>query len=326
MSDEIRLVFGAGGIGKGKISHTWTTLEEVNELLSSLSDIGLNQLDSAASYPPGAKWVTETLLGQSKASEKGFTIDTKILVTGGNGAGHLSEKNIDASVEKSLELLGTNQVNILYSHGPDPTTPPEETARAYDKHYHAGRCKAIGLCNHSLAQLEEFINVCEEKGYTKPTVYQGEYHVLNRQIEKLMPLIRKDSMKVYAFGPLAGGFLTGKVSIPDPKTDLSKGRWGEGNFPAYPKTYDKPAIHSAFRTFYEVCQNHGITSTEASLRWLIHHSALKEGDALILGATRVDQLKKNVEVCQNGPLPEAVLDAAEKMWQDAQGAFDEGLF
>ncbi|RFU31699.1 hypothetical protein B7463_g4654, partial [Scytalidium lignicola] len=326
MSNGIRLIFGAGGIGEGKISHSWTTPSEVNELLPELSALGLTQLDSAASYPPGAKWVAETLLGQSKAVGKGFTIDTKILVTGDNGAGHLTEENIAASVKKSLELLGTNEVNILYSHGPDPITPAEETARAYDKHYRAGKCAAIGLCNYSRAQMEEFLTICEEKGYKKPSVYQAEYNLLNRHVEQMFPLLREHGIVFYAFGPLAGGFLTGKVSILDPKVDLSRGRWGEGNFPLYPKTFDKPAIHAAMRAFYEISQDHGITSTEASLRWLIHHSALKEPDTLILGATKVNQLKGNVEMCKLGPLPEVIVKAAEDMWQTVKEELPAPVF
>lgn len=55
----------------------------------------------------------------------------------------LSEAGIDASVKKSLELLGVDQVNILYSHAPDKKVPAEESARAFDKHYRAGHFKQV---------------------------------------------------------------------------------------------------------------------------------------------------------------------------------------
>jgi aflatoxin B1 aldehyde reductase len=79
----VRLIFGAGGIGEGKISHTWTTGEQTSELLEVLKDLQFTELDSGASYPLGAPWVTERLLGESTAAEKGFTIDTKILIKEG---------------------------------------------------------------------------------------------------------------------------------------------------------------------------------------------------------------------------------------------------
>ncbi len=157
---KLNLIFGAGGIGKGSISHTWTTASETNELLTSLKSLNLIQLDSAAGSPPGAPWVTETLLGQSLASSKGFLIDTKILMSPldpvekaklaaegkGMGAGGLSEKNIAASLEKSRDLLGLKKgesVNVLYAHLPDPVTRVEESVRAFDKHLRAGDCKEV---------------------------------------------------------------------------------------------------------------------------------------------------------------------------------------
>lgn len=58
-------------------------------------------------------------------------------------AAGLSEESIDSSLKKSLELLGVKQVNILYSHVPDPKVPIEESARAFDKQYRAGHFKEV---------------------------------------------------------------------------------------------------------------------------------------------------------------------------------------
>lgn len=57
---------------------------------------------------------------------------------------------------------------------------------------------------------------------------------------------------------------------------------------------------------------------DASLRWIMHHSELREGDGIILGATRVDQLAGNIEACKKGPLPSEVLEAVEELWADAK--------
>jgi aflatoxin B1 aldehyde reductase len=137
----VRLVFGAGGIGEGAITHAWTTGEQTSELLSVLQELELIELDSAASSPPGNPRASERLLGESRAAEKRFVIDTKIERTAISGG--LSEAAIESSLEKSLELLGVKQVNILYAHFPDPNTPVEESARAFDKHYRAGLFKEV---------------------------------------------------------------------------------------------------------------------------------------------------------------------------------------
>lgn len=88
-------------------------------------------------------------------------------------------------------------------------------------------------------------------------------------------------------------------------------------------TFDKPVVHEALKTFYAACEKQGLTSTEASLRWIMHHSQLGDGDAIILGATRVDQLRGNVEACRKGPLPEEIVAAAEEMWKSVQSEFKD---
>lgn len=158
-----QIIFGAGGIGKGRISHTWTTPEATLELLDSLKELQLNGLDSAAGYPPGSPWVTEGLLGQTKAAEKGFIIDTKILAfplagripEAKSGTKSLTEENIDGSFKKSFELLGVNKVHIMYSHCSDPVTPAEESARAFDKHFRAGHVDKVRSTSKINSELIE---------------------------------------------------------------------------------------------------------------------------------------------------------------------------
>ena len=137
------LVFGAGGIGTtaDNFTFTWGTPELVSSLLSTLKELGLVELDSAASYPSGNPWNTETLLGQAKAAEKGFIIDTKI-------RGSLNDNMIPNSIDKSLSLLGIPRVRTLHAHMPDKTTPIEITAAAFDKEYKAGKFERVTVLLH----------------------------------------------------------------------------------------------------------------------------------------------------------------------------------
>lgn len=115
--------------------------------------------------------------------------------------------------------------------------------------------------------------------------------------------------------PLAGGFLTGKVSLAaDLAKDLPGGRWAPGGHPAYPRTFDKPPVHAAMRKFCKACEERGSNSTEASLRWIMHHSVLRAGDGIILGASSVDQLKGNIEMCKKGTLDQDLLKLVEELW------------
>ncbi|CZR63649.1 related to aflatoxin B1 aldehyde reductase [Phialocephala subalpina] len=323
-SSPVKLIFGAGGIGEGRISHTWVNGEQASELLEVLKELDLLELDSGAAYPPGSPWVTEGLLGESKAVQKGFLVDTKILPQGPQGGLGLSEAGIDASVKKSFELLGVDQVNILYSHVPDEKVPVEESARAFDKHYRAGRFKQLGLCNYSTAQMKEWLEICEKHNYVKPTIYQGHYNAIKRTAEEdLYPLLRQHGIKIFAYGPLAGGFLTGKVSLATEASTLSGGRWEPGRFPIYPEAFGKPATHNAMIEFCKKSEAAGLTPTEVSLRWIMHHSVLRKGDAIILGATKIDQLRSNVELCKKGPLSEDMIEACEELWKKVASSMNE---
>ena len=144
------VVFGAGGIGTTakSFTYTWDDADKVESLLSTLRDLDVLELDSAASYPPGNPWNTETLLGEAKAGDKGFIIDTKIAAHGGN---RLNDQGIASSIEKSLTLLGVEKVRTLYAHAPDVKTPIEETAAAFHKQYRAGKFERVYPSSLSLS-------------------------------------------------------------------------------------------------------------------------------------------------------------------------------
>ncbi|KAJ4404214.1 hypothetical protein N0V85_004926 [Neurospora sp. IMI 360204] len=313
-----RLIFGAGGIGTTarSFTYTWGTPEKVSDLLSVLQELNILELDSAAVYPPGNPWNAETLLGQSKAAGKGFIIDSK--VNADRPLPHLDEERISISIGQTLGLLGANRVRAYYAHAPDPSTPLEEQARAFDLQYKAGKFEKLGLCNYTTGDMEKFFAICEEKGYVKPSVYQGQYNALQRQPEKkLMPLLRKHNCAFYAYSPVAGGFLTGKVTFALDSKVLERTRFrGESAICFAVDTYDHPAMHQAIWKLKEACDavSPQILLQDAALRWLMHHSALREGDAIIFGAKRIDQLRANVAGARAGPLPDIVRETVDGLW------------
>lgn len=67
------------------------------------------------------------------------------------------------------------------------------------------------------------------------------------------------------------------------------------------------------RELHSVCQSHHVTLAEVSLRWLMYHSKLGQGDRLILGASKVPQIESNVRDINQGPLGEELLKAVEKL-------------
>ena len=65
-----------------------------------------------------------------------------------------------------------------------------------------------------------------------------------------------------------------------------------------------------------MAKEHGITGHAASLRWAVYHSALspEHGDAVIIGVSKVSQLKENLEICEAGPLPDEVVQTIDGVW------------
>lgn len=120
--------FGGGTIGEG----AFATIEDVGGLLETLAACGITEIDTAGVYPASAPGASERLLGAVKASDRGFTINTKIMVTGaGPGQGSLRKEAIDESVQRSLITLGVPNVifpgMLLYEARPLGYHEPELT-------------------------------------------------------------------------------------------------------------------------------------------------------------------------------------------------------
>jgi len=166
--------------------------------------------------------------------------------------------------------------------------------------------------------VEDYIDVCVKEGYVKPSYYQGQYNAVCRNHEKsLLPLLRKHDMHYVAYSPLAGGFLSG---IFTQGTNVSGTRFEEGNQAGafYKRMYDKEPMHCAIRQLQKGCEGHALKLTDAALRWLYHHSVLATGDGVILGASKEDQVRQNVDAMSKGPLPDDLLELFEQMWKEVE--------
>ena len=93
----------------------------------------------------------------------------------------------------------------------DKSTPIEDTLAAVQRLYEENRFKELGLSNYPSWEVVYIHRYCKERGWVVPTVYQGMYNPLTREVEReLFPALRKLSMRFYAYNPLCGGLLTGK--------------------------------------------------------------------------------------------------------------------
>lgn len=227
-------------------------------------------------------------------------------------------------LETSLKHLQVSKVSIFYLHAPDHNTPIVETLTEVNKMYEEGKFQYFGLSNFAAWQVAEVYNICKERSFVLPTVYQGMYNCLTRMVEKeLIPCLRHYNMSFYAYNPLAGGILTGKHKFEDwnknePGRFFGKNIWAE----AYRKRFWNEIVFKSVKEIEESLQaayGGKVSITEASLRWMYHHSALKgcHGDGVIVGASRTSQLEENMKIAvEGGPLEGAVVEAMDNCWLD----------
>ncbi|TVY48028.1 Oxidoreductase [Lachnellula occidentalis] len=294
MPSTPQIVFGGASLG-----HEFPTEESVQEVLTLLKDLKITRIDTAARYPPTNHGMSEKLLGITHAGSQGLNISTKIFTTGGDGdgSGELDRASIQKSFSTSLGRLGVDQVDVLYIHRPDPTTPLKVQAAAFDELFKEGKIKRLGLSNFKPELLQEYLDVCDENAFVKPTVYQGDYNVITR-----VPLLRA----------LAGGFLTGKFSSGQYEGTRFSDDHVLGKY--FQNLYSDPKLQQAMKNFESAITPFGISGSEASIRWIFYHSALGEQDAVILGASKLAQIKDSVRSISVGPLPDGVVQAIESIW------------
>ncbi|KAI9716595.1 MAG: hypothetical protein M1828_007628 [Chrysothrix sp. TS-e1954] len=323
------LIFGTATIGLS-FPDASTTDSLLTTLQKSSSALPITHLDTGARYPPTSPGLSESLLGECKAEQRGFAIDTKIFTdAAGTGAGELTEGKIRESLEGSLKRLGVDAVETLYIHRADPETPVEETARAFDSLWRAGKFRypianaeffhplQLGISNMPLPQLTTYLTTCTTHSLLKPTYYQGDYNLITRAAEtSLLPFLRAHSMRFRAYRPVAAGFLTGK-----PTAGATQGTRFDPSSPigaAMGRLFGAPELGVAFAKLRDVCGRFGVGTLEAGLRWIFWHSALGEGDGVILGASRDEQVTLNVESVMKGPLPGEVVTVIEEVWRDLE--------
>ncbi len=136
------IYFGTGIVGSSNVP-ALQDAETLSALLDAVRDVGISQIDTAARYPADNQGGSERMLGLVGSPAKGFTINTKVLVSGNSSAGSLSRDAVRASVANSLASLGIAKVGILYAHAADEATPLEEQAAALDEQFRNGSCEKV---------------------------------------------------------------------------------------------------------------------------------------------------------------------------------------
>ncbi|KAL1852394.1 hypothetical protein Daus18300_012227 [Diaporthe australafricana] len=316
------IVLGAANVGDTKVDKLakYDTPEEVKTFLDTFYEHGGRHLDTARNYSPSAPGSSEPRLGAVDAGSR-FNIDTKIFGLPGDGPFHNAQQvmaSIDASVA-DLKLPKDVKIDIMYLHLPDRETPFEETCAAINQAYQEGKFKRFGISNYTADEVEQIVAICKEKGYVAPTVYQGQYNPIVRGGEEsLFPVLRKHGIAFYAYSPAAAGVFVGnqKAAKTGSRFDNSLTRDQHKVGQLYLSLYSKPKIAIAADHTTEVAAKHGINGHAAALRWTTYHGTLdrSKGDAVIIGASSSTQLAANLDIIDQGPMPQEVVEVLDGVY------------
>lgn len=287
--------------------------QDAEDMVQAFLDSGYNELDTAYVYNNGD---CETILGDvlSHLGRENFKIATKV---NPRITGKLDADSIRTQLEASLLRMRVSSVDLLYLHFPDASTPLVDTLKACNMLHSEGKFTELGMSNYAVADVRAAVKLCNENGWKAPTVYEGVYNALSRNVEaELMPALKELGLRFTGYNPLAGGMLTGRYRSLDETP-------GEGRFtfrPNYQQRYWQQSYFDAVNMLISECENEGIKLVDAAYRWLLFHSALDgdKNDAIIIGASKLSQLKSNLASRTHGQLSDNLVRAFDRAWETTQ--------
>ena len=214
---------GKSGIQVSALSlGSWVTFQnQVNvdsavEMMSEAYNSGVNFFDNAEVYAHG---MSEQVMGEAlkklKWRRSSYLISSKFfwgLDDGVNEKNTLNRKRLIEGVNGSLERFGTDYLDLIFCHRPDPTTPIEETVWAMHNIIEWGKALYWGTSEWPAADIVAAIEIAEKHHLHKPVVEQPQYNLFWRErMEKEYDRLFRDyGYGATVFSPLGAGLLTTK--------------------------------------------------------------------------------------------------------------------
>ena len=270
--------------------------DEAERMVGAALDLGITFFDTADVYGhmstfdrPGAlpaveREPAEQILGRAlRGRRDDVVIATKSGEPVGPASGDrgLSRRRVVEQAEESLRRLGTDRIDVLYAHTPDPATPLEETFQAYDDLVQQGKVRHVALSNHPAWQVVHATWIAGSEHRPAPVCVQVKYNLVDRSVEReLVPACLRFGLSVVPFAPLHGGLLAGTQAPPGQVR--GDARFGGPGFSA-------PELEVG-RAVEEVARRAGLGAHQVALAWLLGRPAVA---SVVVGAETIEQLQAN---------------------------------
>lgn len=279
-----RICMGCMGFGEaGNGQHSWTVDEEDSrKIIKKGLELGINFFDTAIAYQSGT---SEQYLGRAIrdfANRDDVVIATKFLPRTNEEieAGISGQKHIEKMLDKSLQNLGMDYVDLYIYHMWDYNTPLYDIMEGLNHAVKSGKTRYIGISNCFAYQLAKANAIAEKYGFTKFVSVQGHYNLIFREEEREMAkFCLEENIAMTPYSPLAGGRLakrpgeTSKRLLEDSYAHLK-----------YDATAEQDGI--IIDRVAQLADKCGVSMTEISLAWL-----LTKVSAPVVGTTKLHHIE-----------------------------------
>lgn len=285
------LGLGAGTFGgKGPLFSAWgnTDIAEAIRLVDICLDAGINLFDTADVYSDGA---SESILGAAiKGRRDRVILSTKLTLRTGDSPNDVgaSRYHLVAAVERALQRLGTDYIDILQLHHFDAMTPVESVMSTLDDLVRAGKVRYLGASNFSGWQLMKSQAVAERHGYSRFVANQAYYSLIGRDYEwELMPLGQDQGVGAIVWSPLGWGRLTGRIRRGQPLPENSRLHETAGFAPPV----DEERLYRIIDVLDTTAEQTGTSVPQVALNWLLQRPTVS---SVLIGARNEAQLRQNL--------------------------------
>jgi aryl-alcohol dehydrogenase-like predicted oxidoreductase len=279
-TDTSRLILGCGnfgGIGSAPAFFGQGESEdEAYALMDAAWGMGIPSFDTADAYGGGR---SETWIGSWRARTGNEpTLTTKVFhsVVGDPDDKGLSRERILRQIDGSLERLGVERVDVYLIHEPDPDTAIAETLDALEEVKAAGKTRAIGASNVDVAWLEEAEGRVEW--------VQNSYSLLDRDSEEVLAYCSDREVPFSPFGPLAGGWLTGKYRRGESAPPGSRMTMRPGPY----RRFEDERVYDGLERLAEAAAERGVDMPTLAFAWLLSDPRIA---AVVTGPRRPGHLE-----------------------------------
>jgi D-threo-aldose 1-dehydrogenase len=267
--------------------------DQALETLRAIFHSPINFLDTAASYGDGeSERRIGMVLREYGGVPEGYVVATK--VDRSLQTGDFSGDQIQRSLERSLQLLGLEQLPLVYLHDPEHTTfenvmsrggPLEVLKRFQDEDV----IEHIGVAGGPIDLMIRYV----ETGAFEAVITHNRYTLLNRVAEPLLEIAHRRGMAVVNAAPFGGGILAR----------------GPREYPRYSYVPASSDLLERATRMEDICRHNGVPLAAAALQFSLRDPRIV---STIVGVSRAERIRQMVDLA-NHPIPEHVWAELEEV-------------